>query len=252
MVLAVVIAIVIIGAIVYGILSKRHRQQAMAALAAQKGWTALSNDDATLSSYLPTYIRMLGQQNFGMSNFSRTTSAYDMAYQANISGHSAVLFQYQYTEYSQNIDPQQPAQSTVCYFTVLSLAMPVAEPTIMLLHHNFLSKLNNFGLHQNLEKINLEGDFNQYYDTYIAPNSQVEALSLLTPDVMELVTALAGSQTHASLQISGPSLIISFENQLLTPEFIEPLLAQLTALLAKLDTKPRAVLQPNNTPTAPV
>lgn len=242
-VIVVIVVLAFVGLIVYGIISKRKREQAMAALAAKNGWTALGNDEVTLSGYLPEFVRMLGQQGYGFGSFNRNTVSYDMAYQATAGSHKAVFFQYQYTEYRRSADPNTPDTSTTYTFTVLNLAMPVAEPTILLLHHSFLSKLANFGLHHGLQKLSLEGDFNDTYDTYIQPNDQVNALSLLTPDVMEDVEALAGTKAQASLQIGGQSVIISFENQMLTPEFIEPLMAQVATLLAKLDAKPRAILE---------
>ena len=237
-VVAAVVVIGLVGLIVYGIISKRKRERAMLSLATKNGWIALGKDDAALRQYLPQYIGMLGQQNYGFGSYSRTHSSYDMAYQATIGNHTAVMFQYEYTEYQSNADPQQPETSTTRFFTILNVTMPFAEPTILLLHHDFVSKLVNLGLHTGLWRIGLEGNFNQYYDTYIMPNGQVEALSILTPDVMEQVMALAGTRTHASMQMSGQSTIISFENQLLTPEFIEPLMEQVRSLLAKLDAKP--------------
>jgi hypothetical protein len=265
-VIIVVIVIAFIGLIAYGIISKRKREQAMAGLATQQGWTALSNDAVTLNQYLPQYVQMLGQQNYGFGvGFHRSSNSYDMAYQAKIGDHSAVLFQYQYTEYHYVNDGQggNNEQSQTYYFTIVNVTMPVAEPTILLLHHSFMSKLSNFGLHSGMQQISLEGDFNQSYDTYIAPDSQVAVLSLLTPDVMEQVAALAGTKkgVHASMQMGGQNMIVSFENQVLTPEFIQTLLAQVTTLLAKLDAKPQVVLQvaqapvpaePTQPPTPPV
>ncbi len=116
--------------------------------------------------------------------------------------------------------------------------MPVTEPGILLLHHSFLSKLTNFGASSGLQKISLEGNFDSSYDTYIVPNSQDDALSLLTPDVMQDVMAIAGTQKYVSMQFGGPAIVMSFENQILTPEFIVPVLEEVATLLQKLDIKP--------------
>jgi len=40
------------------------------------------------------------------------------------------------------------------------------------------------------EKVKLEGDFDKHFEVYIPPNSQVAALSILTPDVMQTLIAL--------------------------------------------------------------
>lgn len=42
------------------------------------------------------------------------------------------------------------------------------------------------------QRIQLEGDFNQYYDVYVPPSYKVLALSLLTPDVMQALIGVAG------------------------------------------------------------
>jgi hypothetical protein len=47
--------------------------------------------------------------------------------------------------------------------------------------------INNDGY---TEKINLEGNFNEHFSVYIRPNSEVEVLSILTPDVMEMLVGL--------------------------------------------------------------
>ncbi|MEO6761538.1 MAG: hypothetical protein ABI220_04160 [Candidatus Saccharimonadales bacterium] len=238
-----VAAVIFAGLFAYRVISKRKREQAMATLAAKNGWTALANDAAALNGYLPGYILGLGQQGYGFGDFTSSSESYDMAYQAIVGTNQAVFFQYIYTEYHQSFNQDQQETSDTHTFTVINVAMPVSEPVIMLLHHSFISKMANFGLHSGLQKLSLEGDFNQAYDTYITPHDEVNALSLLTPDVMELVEALAGNRANASMQLRGQSLIISFERSLLIPEIIEPLLAQISTLLAKLDTKPQVALQ---------
>lgn len=242
MVFIIIFVIVVIGLVAYGLISNKKRRQAMAELAVKNSWTPLANDETTLNKYLPQYLQTLGQLGYGLGGSARTQSGFDMAYQTSTNGHSVVLFQYEYTEYSRGTDPSQPEQSTTRYFTVLSITMPVNEPTVLLMHHGFMSKLSNFNATTGLQQLTLEGSFNEYYDTYTTPDSQVAALSLLTPDVMELITALAGEKNHASIQISGQTIGLSFENQPLTPEFIEPLLGQLAPLLTKLDAKPQARL----------
>lgn len=40
------------------------------------------------------------------------------------------------------------------------------------------------------EKIELEGDFSDHFQVYIILNSQIEVLTILTPDIMEILKAL--------------------------------------------------------------
>lgn len=236
--------LLIMAVIVYSFVAKRKREQAMAAYAAQHGWTALDNRAEVLQQYLPRYLQGLGQNGFSFQvGMSRTTESYDMAYQAVIEGHQTVIFQYQYTEYYSTYDAatqQQQEQSTTHYFTVINTTLPVTLPTILLLHHNFISKLATMGDHNGLQAINLEGDFNKYFDMYITPNSQTEALSLLTPDTMELFVNIANG---ASAQISGESIVLTIENKYLTPQVIEPVLGGISKLFANILNKAQSRLQ---------
>lgn len=240
----IIFIVVFIALAVFGILQKKRREKAMADLAAQRGWTALGNSPATLGQYLPQYLQGLGQDGFGFrGGFTRTSVDYDMAYQAKVGGNDVVFFQYQYTEYYYDFDPQtgtQQERSETHYFIVLSAALVRTLPTILLLHHSFLSKLATFGEHTGLQSLSLEGDFNQHFDTYITPDSQVEALSLLTPDTMELV---ANAANGASMQIYGQAITLSFENKVLTPEVIQPVLDQMAKLIANIMSKAESRLQ---------
>jgi hypothetical protein len=238
--MAVIIIIVILaaffGLFAWALVAKRKRQEAMATLASQQGWTALAND-TSLAQYLPTYLQGLGRQWGIAGNTRRTEAAYDMAYQATVASRPVVFFQYEYTEFVREYDPATETSQEQAYsyfFIVLHASLPASFTNILLLQRSFLSKLKNFGEHSGLQQIRLEGDFNKTFDTYIAPNSQVEALSLLTPDVMQQMMNIA---PNPSLQVNGPSLFVSLESKYLTPDVIQPLLQNVAALLAKIESK---------------
>lgn len=223
----VVVFVAVIGLFAYGIVAKRKREQAMAAFAAKQGWSALGNDPASLSQYLPAYLLNRGQN-----------PVYDMAYRATIEGTGLTFFQYEYTEYHEEYDPQthtMERRAQQFYFTVLQAPLAHPQPTVVLLHHTLLGKLADIGEHSGLTRLTLEGDFNKDFDTYMAPNGQVETLSLLTPDVMELLQA---GDTKASLSIGGQSLSMSVETSNLSPNTIMPLLQYVSAIVKKVDAKP--------------
>jgi len=236
--------IVFVGLIVYGFVVKRKREEAMADLAAQKGWMPLGNQPDGLRQYLPLYLQGLGEGGFVFQNgFTHYTDAFDMAYQATINDAQIVFFQYQYTEYYFEFDPvtnQQHERSETHYFIVVNAAVGNTMPVVLLLHHSFLSKLTSFSEHTGLQSLSLEGDFNKYFDTYITPDSQVDALTLLTPDTMELVINAANG---ASMQIAGQSIVLSFEKKYLTPNVIEPVLDGMTKLITNISNKAESRLQ---------
>lgn len=224
--------IAVIGVLVYSIVAKHKREQAMAAYVAQQGWTALGNNISDLSQYLPSYLLNRGQN-----------PTFDMAYRATVDGTTLNFFQYCYTEYRQDYDPQthtaqQRAQQY--YFTVVQAPLAHPQPTVVLLHHTLLGKFADIGEHSGLTRLTLEGDFNKDFDTYMTPNGQVETLSLLTPDIMQLLQA---GNTKASLSIGGQSLSMSVETSNLSPKTIMPLLQYVAAVVKKADAKPAPMQQ---------
>lgn len=252
MILFIGFFIVVVGLIAYGLMAKRKREKAMAELASQNGWAPLGNQGELLYQYLPQYLQGLGQGGYSFRNtFNRTTDSYDMAYQANIDDREVVFFQYQYTEYYFEYDPvshEERETSETHSFIIINVAIAKTLPTVLLIHHNLLSRLTSFTEHIGMQSLSLEGDFNKYFDTYITPNGQIEALSLLTPDTMELVINVANG---ASMQITDQSITMSFENKQLSPKVIEPVIENMTKLVANILGKAQSELQPDDVTSVP-
>jgi hypothetical protein len=78
--------------------------------------------------------------------------------------------------------------------TVLHLNFEAELPAFVLRKQNLLQVVEDEGesLKTNgyTEKLDLEGDFDQYFQVFIRPDTQDDVLSVLTPDVMELVIKL--------------------------------------------------------------
>jgi hypothetical protein len=78
--------------------------------------------------------------------------------------------------------------------TVLEIDFTTALPAFVLRKHKLLQILEEEGeslqSHGYTEKVELEGDFDSYFQVFIRPDSQIEVLTILTPDVMELVMKL--------------------------------------------------------------
>lgn len=77
---------------------------------------------------------------------------------------------------------------------VMALNFQTQLPAFVLKRHSLLASLNDEGESMRMagyaEKLDLEGDFDKYFRVYLVPNTQVEVLSILTPDVMQLLLGL--------------------------------------------------------------
>ena len=78
---------------------------------------------------------------------------------------------------------------------VLNVDFDTTLPAFILRRHrNLISALDNEGeslkTYGYTEKISLEGDFDQHFAVYIRPGSQDNVLSVLTPDVMQILLGL--------------------------------------------------------------
>jgi len=69
------------------------------------------------------------------------------------------------------------------YHLILHMDIKHTVPTMVLdyLPNNKFQKSRR----TKLNRIQLEGDFNSYFELWIAPGSQIDALSIFTPDIME-------------------------------------------------------------------
>ncbi|MGH7241737.1 MAG: hypothetical protein ACREGB_05565, partial [Candidatus Saccharimonadales bacterium] len=174
----ILIVLLVVGFIVWGFVRKRKQEKAMADAATTNGWTPLSPDLATLGQYVPQYLQ----------DMRAIRTNYDMAYSAKAADYEIIFFQYSYTivEQTYNAQTNQEERHDVTYtFAVMTAKLKATWPKLLLLHHSFMSKIANFTDHFGLQALSLEGNFNDQFDCYITPNTQVQALSLLTPDVME-------------------------------------------------------------------
>ena len=91
-----------------------------------------------------------------------------------------------------------------------------------------------------MEQLKLEGDFDTHYDTYILPDTQVEALELLSPDTMDLLERVAEG---ASIEFGARSVGLSLEGQPMSPEVILPVLENLRGVITNISGKAQARLQ---------
>lgn len=75
-----------------------------------------------------------------------------------------------------------------CYFTVIELPLPRKVP------HVVFDSIHTQGKQMSIkfdddQKMRLEGNFDNYFDTYYPANYQVDVLSIISPEVMEALIA---------------------------------------------------------------
>ena len=79
-------------------------------------------------------------------------------------------------------------------FSVLEISFDAILPNILLdNHHNNISEWYTIGTRANETKLSLEGDFQKYFTLYVAKEYEVEALQILTPEIMQMFMDKAGN-----------------------------------------------------------
>lgn len=220
------IVIVALVAAAYSLYRRRKNQQAMVLLAAPKGWQPLPLDFLTLSQSLPSYLvnRGVDQQ-------------FDLAFQTVIDGVSVKFFHFQYSIITTATDPQTGATTTdrqTYDHNVFQATLEKSYPQVLLMPHGMFSRIANLDEAHGLQRISLEGNFNDHFDTYIAPNSQIEALSLLAPDVMAQLLDITHDTTF---DCYGQSLTMVHKASMMTPAEAEAGLQSLISLVKNIENK---------------
>lgn len=223
-ILFILFFVAFVGVIGYGFIRRSKQRKAMAAWAVKNGWQPLQLSDGVLEGYLPDYLQGAGD-----------SRGYDMAYSGTYKNAPLVLFQYNYTVRSQDSDGRDT--STTYYYAVVSTTVKQTWPKLLLMHHSFLSKITGFLNHLGLQPLSLEGNFNDHFDCYITKDTQIQALSLLTPDTMQIIQ---DNFPKASLQVNGQQVTMSLETNKFSPEYVTTLLNHMAALVNEINAKPLA------------
>jgi hypothetical protein len=196
-----------------------HKQkQAMESLATKNGWQELSLDDTTLSSFVPTYL----------NNSESIGHKYRMAYKAQ----DIVFFRYENQVKVHTINNDSASNDTASS-AITAFEVPQNFQELLILHH---SKIDNTNFHPNLDKINLEGNFSSIFDVYAPRGTEVEALSLLTPDIMAFL--VDNLKRYQNLEINGHTVIIERDADEISPSKITSLVNYATSLRNMLRAKP--------------
>jgi hypothetical protein len=219
--IALVVAfLVLISIALYTVYRKKR---VLEKLAIKRGWQPVDPSDPVVTDFVPYYLRRLGYD--GIIN---------LAYLAQVNGHNIVFCRYSYREkpIEVNMNNQIVSEGQLIEYSISGLDVAqMFKPILVLKHH----KISNVGLHDGLEKLNLEGDFDKFFDVFIPKGSEVDALSVLTPDIMALMVDMG---RDFNLEINGHAVILSSEEDYVRANKIDSMLAYMNSLGHKLSAKP--------------
>ena len=217
-----------------GTLVKQYKNDVWQAFAAANGWPVYSAPDH--QNMVPPSIQ------FGHSQ------SFSPVIEATLGDVACGLFTYQCMTGSGRY--QQTHN-----FTVGVVALPVAFPHLLL-----LSKKDSADVHrdmQSCENLQLEGDFSDYFKLQIEKGQEVDALTIITPDVMQSLVSYSQAE---DLEAFGNNLYFISKNdkrdyqdmQLLVRSVVElsQQIIQNHALATAPSSPPPAVTAPT-TPAAP-
>lgn len=89
------------------------------------------------------------------------------------------------------------------YFTIIELPLPRTLPNMVFDSHQTQGKQMRIRFDSN-QQLKLEGNFDTYFDTYYPAHYQIDALSIITPEVME---ALIAAKNY-DIELFGNSLFL--------------------------------------------
>lgn len=206
--LAVMAALV--GFVIFAWVRAREHKRAIEQFAAINQLVALDAD--TMSASIPLCFKDVGydyQQRFG--------------YTFPLDNRSCNIFEFEYTTGSGK--SRQTHTNTIMTFA-LDAALP----------HMFLDgKQNGVNYaYSGSQRLQLEGDFNDYFSLYIPDGSQVEALSVFTPDVMQ--TLIAGGRPF-DIEINGRTVYVVATRSLYDPQQLPAALEFLLSIDKEFEQK---------------
>lgn len=198
-------AVVGIGAWFYFINYTKERSRVWRRFAELNGWQVTLAAEANKAIVPP-----------GIANQGHSQILGDIVH-AEFDNHLCDIFTYQFTKgYGKS---QQ-----VYHYTIARVSLPSQFP------HIILDSKKSWTIQERgtaKQHISLEGDFDKYFSLYCAENEQIEALSIITPDVMRVLIASNQSQ---DVEIISTSLYFMASGTKLTPETLPQLLDSVNKL----------------------
>lgn len=126
--------------------------------------------------------------------------------------------------------------ATTYNLTVARIELAKQLPHIVLDSH-----INDPALTQRvsgLRHLQLEGDFNKHFSLYIAKGEHIDVLSIITPDVMQVLIDSVGQQ---DIEIAGNSLYFASAHEAREPVPLRSLLESVISLSAEINHRVRTL-----------
>lgn len=157
---------------------------------------------------------------------------------AQFEGHECDLLMYQFTTGSGK-------NRTTHYYTVARVELARTFP------HLILDSKSTWAIREHgnaTQRIGLEGDFDKHFSLYCLPNEQIEALSIITPDVMQ---TLIDANKPQDIEIVDNYLYFMCAHDRRDAAGLPPLLVSVDALAEQIAHKAKTIryAQTNSVPT---
>ncbi|GEM_PF-2596120 len=183
-------------------------------------WKVIPNNEADVSYIPPT-----------MLNLGRMRRTSDIVV-AEVEGQYHAMFAYQFRTGS--------GRSTRNHFyTIVRLELPKKFP------HLVLDSKRSFAIHgvdSSLAPVSLEGNFDSYFRLYHTKSEHIDALSIITPDIMQ---TLINSNAHQDIEIFGRYAYFMFDSEQRTPGYMPMLFSSVIALSDELMHKAKTLRYDN-------
>lgn len=130
---------------------------------------------------------------------------------------------------------------------IVRIILPKLFPQVLLYSRRNYTSLSSMRVQYKIsQRLNLEGDFNDYYDLYIPEGVQIDALALLSPNMMQLLKDCSGL---FSVEFYGNELILMTQGSIYDPNVmakLDEILKEQLSYLRNLEFSWRYI--PKNTP----
>lgn len=158
---------------------------------------------------------------------------------ANLNGTDTDLFEYECTT-------GHGRSSQSHYFTVAATRLPKIVPHILLYTKKGHSEMR--GDIDNAENFKLEGDFNDYFRLQIEKGQEIDALTIITPDVMQ---AIVGYGQGEDIEMTGDQLYFIIKGDKRDPATVKQLIRSVVELSDQLKENIRLSSVQASAPAAP-
>ncbi len=193
-----------------------YRDKIWADFATANGWQSTEGSSATIAQIPPAIFDIGSNQKLGT------------VVHADIAGHKCDVYMYHFTTGSGRSQQEHN-------YTIARVELSKAFPHMILDSKQSAAIYGyNISFRANIpqEKIKLEGNFNKYFSLYCEKGENIDALSIITPDVMQ---TLINSNLAQDIEIAGPYIYFMTSHDERSANALSKLFESVEALSDELD-----------------